>query len=174
MRGFLMSALVAILFAGTLGSMSAAQSGASGPVQRVFTGSNWGPTPQWQGRGLPYGSYQQTCRNIRDNGHRLDATCQKRNGDWRNTSLDYRNCRGAIINDNGHLRCTNNDRYRDRWHGGIPPGSYQQTCRRISVHGNWLEATCQKRNGAWRDTTLRNFDDCRGEIENDNGHLRCQ
>jgi hypothetical protein len=174
MRGFVMSALAAVFVAGSLGTMSAAQAGAAGAARRVPAGSDWSVAPQWQGSGLPYGDYQQTCRNIRNNGHRLDATCQKRNGDWRNTSIDYRDCRGAIVNDNGHLRCSDNDGHSDRWHGGVPPGSYQQTCRNIRIDGDRLEATCQKRSGGWRDTSLKNFNYCRGRIENDNGHLRCQ
>lgn len=173
MRGFFTSALLAFLFAGALGTVSAAQSGASGAVRRVLDGSHWGMAPQWQGSGLPYGSYQRTCRNIRSNGYRLDATCQKRNGDWRNTSLNYRYCRGAIVNDNGHLRCTNDGDYGDRWHGRVPSGSYQQTCQNIRVDGNRLYATCQKRNGGWHNTSLKDFNYCRGGIENDNGHLRC-
>ena len=174
MRGFAMSALVAFLLVGALGTMSAAQPGASGAIRSVLAGNDWGLAPQWQGSGLPYGSYQQTCRNMRANGYRLDATCQKRNGDWRNTSLDYRYCRGSIVNDDGHLRCVN-EGYSDRWRGGgVPPGSYQQTCRNIRVDGNRLTATCQKRNGGWHDSTLKNFNYCRGRIENDNGHLRCE
>jgi|SRR5215813_7043354 len=167
-----MSALVAVLLAGTLGPMSAAQSGASGAVRRVRDGSAWGL--QWQGSSLPYGDYQETCRNIRNNGHRLDATCQKSNGDWRNTSLNYRYCRGAIVNDNGHLRCSDNDGYSDRWRGRVPSGSYQQTCQNIRVDGNRLNATCQKLNGGWHNTSLKDFNYCRGRIENDNGHLRCR
>lgn len=174
MRGFITSSLAAVLLATTPGTMVAAQAGASGPVQSAFE-SNWGRSPQWQqGRGLPYGDYQQTCRNIRNNGYRLDATCQKRNGDWRSTSLDYRSCRSSIVNDNGHLRCSDNGGYGDQWRGGMPPGSYQQTCRNIRVDGNRLNATCQKQNGGWRDTSLSNFNYCRGQIENDNGHLRCR
>jgi hypothetical protein len=174
MRGFAMSALLAFLLAGALGTMSTAQPGASaGAMRGVLAGNDWSVVPQWQGSGLPYGSYQQTCRNIRNNGYRLDATCQKRNGDWRSTSLDYRYCRGAIVNDNGHLRCSNSGDNGDRWRGRVPPGSYQQTCQNIRVDGNRLTASCQKRNGGWHDSSLRNFNYCRG-IENDNGHLRCQ
>jgi hypothetical protein len=174
MRGSVMPALGALLLCGALGTMSAAQPGASGAVGRVLAGNDWGVDPHGQGSGLPYGDYQQTCRNIRNNGYRLDATCQKRNGDWRSTSLDYRHCQSSIVNDNGHLRCSSNGGYGDRWHGGVPPGSYQQTCRNVRVDGNWLNATCQKRNGGWRDTSLKNFNYCRGRIENDDGHLRCQ
>jgi hypothetical protein len=174
MRGLNTCALAAVLLATTLGTTSAAQTGGSRPIQHVFVATNLGVIAQYQGGGLPYGDYQQTCRNIRNNGYRLDATCQQRNGNWRNTSLDYRGCRSSIVNDNGHLRCSDNGGYSDRWHGGVPPGNYRQTCRNVRVDGNWLTATCQKRNGGWRDTSLKNFNYCRSEIENDNGHLRCR
>jgi hypothetical protein len=170
MRAFAIFASFAALFAGTLGTMNAAQPGAS--ARPVFDGGGAGAAPQWQGSGLPYGDYQQTCRNIRNDGHRLDATCQKRDGSWRNTSLNYRYCQGSIVNDDGRLRCSGGGGYGDRWRGGVPPGTYQQTCRNIRIDGNRLTATCQKRNGEWRDTSLKNFSYCR--IENDNGHLRCQ
>jgi hypothetical protein len=153
--------------------MNPAQPGASGTEGAVFDGiGGAGAAPQWQGSGLPYGDYQQTCRNIRNDGHRVDATCQKRDGNWRNTSLNYRSCQGSIVNDDGRLRCSDNGSFGDRWHGGVPQGTYQQTCRNIRIDGNRLTATCQKRNGEWRDTSLKNFSYCR--IENDNGHLRCQ
>jgi hypothetical protein len=40
------------------------------------------------------------------------------------------------------------------------------------VDGNTLRASCQKRNGKTKNTSLRNFRDCR-DIQNDNGKLRC-
>jgi len=174
MRVLITCALAAVLLATTLGTMSTAQAGGSGPIQHIFAGSNWGPSPQWQqGGGLPYGDYQQTCRNIRNNGYRLEATCQKRNGDWRSTSLYYRDCRSSIVNDNGRLRCSNGGE-GDHWRGRVPSGPYEQTCRNIRVDGNQLNATCQKRNGDWRNTSLSNFNYCRSQIENENGHLRCR
>ncbi|SRR5579859_734190 len=57
--------------------------------------------------------------------------------------------------------------------GGIPYGSYSQTCQNIRVNGNDLQASCQKKNGKWKNTSLRNFNGCRN-IENDNGKLRCR
>ena len=174
MRDFVMSALVALLLSVALGTTSAAQPGAPGAVGRVIAGNEWDVNPQWQqGSGLPYGNYQQTCRNIRNNGYRLDATCQKRSGNWRNTSLNYRDCQSSIVNDDGRLRCASSG-YGDRWRGGVPRGPYEQTCRNIRVDGNRLNATCQKRDGDWRDTSLNSFGYCRGQIENDNGHLRCR
>jgi len=70
------------------------------------------------------------------------------------------------------------DRDRDRDRGrygqnGVPYGSYSQTCQNIRVNGNDLQASCQKKNGKWKNTSLRNFNGCRN-IENDNGKLRCR
>lgn len=54
-----------------------------------------------------------------------------------------------------------------------PGGSYRQTCRDVSVHGSTLSATCQDQGGNWRNTELRDFDRCNGEIQNLNGNLSC-
>jgi CVNH domain len=157
--------------------------------------------PAGQAQDAPYGSYQQTCRDIRSDGDRLSAHCQRADGGWNDTSLDYRNCRGEVINDNGNLRCGGDNRgyngghddrsydnrgydnrsndnrgyYSDgRWEGGLPPGDYKRTCRNMSVNGDRLNATCERVDGGWRNTTLKHFDRCQSMIVNDNGNLRCQ
>jgi CVNH domain len=149
-----------------------------------------------QAQGAPYGSYQQTCREIRSDDDRLSARCQRADGGWNDTSLDFRNCRGEVINDNGNLRCGGdgdnrgyeNRGYRDRdadnraddhrgygrWEGGLPPGDYKRTCRNMSVSDDRLYATCERVDGGWKNTTLRHFDRCQSKIVNDNGNLRCQ
>lgn len=130
--------------------------------------------------GLPPGDYVQTCRNIRNYGNRLDAECQKRDGGWRRTSLDLSNCSGGIVNNDGHLTCggggygyNNGGNYSGGYQGGIPPGSYTQTCRDIRTHGDRLDAECQTRDGNWRHSSLDDFDRCRSAIANDDGHLVC-
>src|SRR5262249_61316393 len=55
--------------------------------------------------GLPPGSYQQTCRNARTNGSQLIASCQKKDGHWRDTSIDNSTRAGGIVDDDGQLRC---------------------------------------------------------------------
>jgi hypothetical protein len=57
--------------------------------------------------------------------------------------------------------------------GWQPPGSYQETCRRIKVERGDLEADCRTRSGSWRHSELDNARDCRGDIANDNGRLVC-
>ncbi len=139
------------------------------------------PASGWPQDGLPYGDYKLTCQNMRMYGDRLYAECQTRDGGWRGTSIDAGDCPRGIINDNGRLRCAvggggyyDDSYYRRREHYGLPPGDYQETCRDIYVEGETLYATCEKRNGYWRDTRLDDFDDCRSPIINDNGKLRCE
>ena len=55
----------------------------------------------------------------------------------------------------------------------IPGGSYQQTCRNINARGNTLYAECEDTNRNWRSTQLRDYNRCRGEIQNINGNLQC-
>ena len=55
----------------------------------------------------------------------------------------------------------------------IPGGSYQQTCRDINARGNTLYAECMDTNRNWQRTQLRDFNRCRGEIQNLNGNLQC-
>lgn len=58
--------------------------------------------------------------------------------------------------------------------GWSPRGSYRSSCGDIHVDGSELEARCRDRDGDWRRTSLDNFRDCRGDIFNDNGRLRCR
>ena len=146
----------------------------------------------------PGGSYQQSCRDIGVRGSTLYAECQDTGGGWRQTELrDYRNCGSEIQNINGNLQCSpgGNDNRRDGNRGDdhradgdrrgdhhdgdrrddrdrVPRGSYVQTCQNIVVSGNTLQASCQKKNSSWRQTSLRNYSQCR-DISNNNGKLRC-
>jgi hypothetical protein len=54
-----------------------------------------------------------------------------------------------------------------------PSGSYQQTCRNISVSGSTLSASCENRGGGWQSTTLSDYQQCIGDIQNLNGSLQC-
>ena len=122
-------------------------------------------------------SYTQTCKDIKSHGDHLEARCKTVNGDWVHTSLDdYRKCHGQIINDNGQVALRG--RHRLCWRGvgyagNAPSGSYLQTCREARVNGDDLEARCSTANGDWRSSKLDDFQKCRGDIVNDDGHLRC-
>ncbi|MFO1056993.1 MAG: CVNH domain-containing protein [Dongiaceae bacterium] len=121
---------------------------------------------------MPGGSWQQTCRNSNVQGNTLYASCQKMNGGWRDTSINYRQCNNwKVANDNGQLVCESD------YNGGggqMPGGSWQQTCRNSYVQGNTLYASCQRRDGGWRDSSL-NYRQCNNnKVANDNGRLICQ
>jgi len=155
----------------------------------------------WRGN-IPFGTYIQTCRNIRARGYAVAAECQTSNGSWRNTSLfNFDQCTSAIANADGHLVCPkgaggnvyddhrgdddrgrhdddrnrhdDRDRYMGGWQGDVPAGTYIQSCRNIRVNGYAIAAECEARNGSWRNTSLFNFDQCTSPIANDDGHLVC-
>ncbi|WP_437939859.1 CVNH domain-containing protein [Sorangium sp. So ce341] len=54
-----------------------------------------------------------------------------------------------------------------------PEGSYLRTCRNVRVDRGTLTAMCQDRRGHYHRTRMVDFRRCRGDIENDNGRLRC-
>jgi hypothetical protein len=100
------------------------------------------------------------------NGNTLRARCQTSDGQFVETALDYDQCSGDIVNDEGRLECTRS--------GGrnVPPGSYSQTCRQIYVRGDYLRAQCENRDGRWVWTQLNDWDNCRS-ITNLDGQLHC-
>lgn len=56
--------------------------------------------------GGPSGPFERTCTNIRMDGYTLKATCQRDDGSWRWTELEYAyDCDGRIANFNGRLVC---------------------------------------------------------------------
>ena len=116
---------------------------------------------------LPSGSYKNSCRDAYTEGKRLYAECQRRDGSWKKSSINYKNCNKNISNDNGNLICGSSDN-----NGKIPPGSYKKTCRNIYKDGNVLEAECKDKNGNWRNTSIK-FKQCKDGLKNDNGRLRC-
>ena len=179
MRSLIIATLAAILIVGISIGTHLAQAASSGSYHQALAvgGMNGaalntslvigGPPQGW----IPGGDYQLTCRDISTDGYMLKASCQKTDGGWRSTSLDTRNCRSQIVNEDGNLRCTQGGPGYGR-----PPGggwaSYQQTCRDIRNDGSVLRATCQKVDGSWRSTSL-DTRSCRNQIVNEDGHLRC-
>ena len=51
------------------------------------------------------GAFVQSCVDIRQNGPILEATCRGRGGGQIRSSIDTRNCRRGIGNNNGRLTC---------------------------------------------------------------------
>jgi hypothetical protein len=136
----------------------------------------WNPGKSCAAQEIPSGSYRQTCRDIGMNGSTLHASCQNSNGNWQSAQLpDFQRCAGEIVNDNGGLRCNMGEDNGQSGYGRdrAPDGGYTQTCQEVRTSGNTLEANCQTRSGQWNRTSLQNFNQCTGEIENDDGRLVC-
>ncbi|HWD28975.1 MAG TPA: CVNH domain-containing protein [Rhizomicrobium sp.] len=129
-------------------------------------------------RWLPGGSYTDSCRRVDYDGDMLTASCRRRDGAWKNTFLDdAEDCDGRIVNNNGQLACGSNDwqgRYaRHRGYDVGPGGSYRATCEDVHMDGYMLRATCQRRDGSWRWTSLDDAYGCDGRIANFDGRLVC-
>ncbi|HEX2888058.1 hypothetical protein [Vineibacter terrae] len=133
---------------------------------------------------LPPGPYRQECRNERvEGGYLLRATCPKRDGALRESSLDLRTCpRGAIVyNDGAYLKCnssgggSNTGYGKDRYGYSLPPGPYRYDCRNERVEGGYLlRATCPKHDGALRESSLDLRTCPRGTpVYNDGAYLKC-
>jgi CVNH domain len=118
--------------------------------------------------------YQRCSGEIQNLDGRLQCTGGNGYGQNGNNGYGRGDGRG---DDRGHDADRDHDRDRDRGRygdNGIPYGSYSQTCQNIRINGDSLQASCQKKNGKWRNTSLGNYRSCRGEIQNDNGKLRCR
>ncbi|WP_437782926.1 hypothetical protein [Sorangium sp. So ce1097] len=59
--------------------------------------------------------------------------------------------------------------HRDR----EPRGSYRRTCTDIRTERGTLFARCKDRRGNFHFTRMPDYRRCPGDIENDNGRLRC-
>jgi hypothetical protein len=117
--------------------------------------------------------YTQTCKDIKSHGDELEARCKNNNGDYQNTSIhDYRKCHGQILNQDGALRCVATGVAGSAL-GNAPFGSYTQSCQNVRVSGDDLEAECATNGGDTRHAKLDDYQKCRSDIINDDGHLRC-
>jgi CVNH domain-containing protein len=56
---------------------------------------------------------------------------------------------------------------------GLPPGSYQQSCRDFRIQGATLTAVCHRAHGRGEQLTALNIAHCVGDIGNSNGQLIC-
>ena len=56
---------------------------------------------------------------------------------------------------------------------GLPPGSYQQSCRDFRMQDGTLNAVCRRANGRGDQLTALNVTHCVGDIGNNNGQLVC-
>jgi hypothetical protein len=117
--------------------------------------------------GIPPGSYQQSCTDIRMAEGRLHARCRKRDQTLFKSYLNPKVCRSEIVNENGALMC---DGYRPR----MPGGSFASSCRDARMDGYDLHATCRTRDGRWNDAVLEDTHRCDANgVTNDDGELNC-
>jgi len=128
--------------------------------------------PAWAAPNPPYGSYLQSCNNVRVQsllggpGANIIASCRTSDGRYVTSTLPI-DCDGDIANDNGRLVCNASTPSNQP-----PYGSYQQSCNGAYMTGPILHATCRDTNGRPRETTL-NVLNCKGDIANFNGRLSC-
>jgi hypothetical protein len=122
----------------------------------------------------PPGSYQQSCRQISVVGPKrpdalLTAECRSSKGQWRPTSLYYKNCQGDIDNDNGTLICSN-----EQAGDNLPPGQWRTACRNGHVDGRALYAECQASSGHWEEAAIEMSGCPWGPVTSANGMLVCE
>ncbi len=135
-------------------------------------------SPPRPGAPLPSGSYQQSCRGANLNGNILSAQCTNNRGAPVFSSIDTNGCRGRdIANDNGYLRCNAGGGAGPRPPvpppAVIPTGSYQRSCRNISIRNDELQAQCADERGRYVSASL-NVRPCGNrDIYNDRGRLGC-
>lgn len=128
----------------------------------------------WNRTSLP--DFNQCASEIENDDGRL--VCNKRanneQGDRHDNGQGDRRDNGqeGDRRDNGRADRHDGDRH-DEDRNAVPSGGYQQTCHDIQVVGTTLQANCQKKNGKWRQASLRNFNRCTDQIENNNGKLVC-
>jgi hypothetical protein len=121
---------------------------------------------------IPFGSYQQSCQNIRASSGILRANCQTRRGDYIRARLEnYAACRGDIANADGRLVCREipgdiilfeNSSFRGRW---LPITADTNLPR-------WLDdrtSSIRVRRGVWQVCSDRDF---RGRCEIIRGDIR--
>jgi len=121
----------------------------------------------------PPGSYQQSCRQLSVVGPKrpdalLTAECRSTKGQWRPTSLYYKNCTDDIVNDNGTLVCAN-----EQAGDNLPPGNWRTTCRNGYIDGRALHAECPSFGGRWVEAGLEMGGCPWGPVTSANGALAC-
>ncbi len=165
---------------------------ALGAALALSAASTGGASAQMYGTGaVPSGSYQSTCINARVRNNTLVANCTNNSGQRVRTSIAVNACANADIgNINGQLSCVRNGSmygrgrgrygrgrsglYRQNYSGGLPAGSYAQSCTNAQLNGSTLTATCTAANGQ-SVTSYLDISQCRStdDIGNVNGQLRC-
>ena len=140
---------------------------------------------QGSGRPLPPGQWRETCSDGRwQDQNVLLATCPKKGGEPRYTSIDMRNCTGgALTQDNGHLKCAStgggaganvgNAPASQGAKHAMPGGTWTSSCRNAYITGNILRTECLDTGSRWRETSI-DLRNCRsGIMTAHDAQLRC-
>lgn len=134
---------------------------------------------------LPPGSYQQSCRNAYVDSSsgkaRLFAECPDRQGNMHHSGVQFMKCSGDIANLNGELGCVqgasagqNTGGQNNGPGGGLPAGSWQQSCRDPQLNGTMLTATCLRGSGGSGYSSIDTRACGGGPVGNQNGQLYCE
>ena len=127
-------------------------------------------------RGMPGGSWRESCRFPNMRGPVLVAQCRTSYDRWVEARIDPNACRGGrLANDEGRLVC---ERSGGGWGNGgsweIPNGSWRQSCRYPVMRGRFLSAQCRSSRGDWNNVTI-DIRACRsGRLQNIEGNLTCE
>ncbi len=97
-------------------------------------------------------NYHLNCHNIFIEGNVLSASCQKRDGTWKQSSITLK----GIENNDGILEVTNPEK----------ASSFHLTAINIAIDGDVLSATCQRNDGLWNESSI-----VLNGIENIDGNL---
>lgn len=133
----------------------------------------WNGASDW--RGLPDGSWRESCRYPQARGSYLSAECRTSYDRWVRASINVNNCRsGRVGNSDGRLVCENQGSGWYQGSGwGMPGGSWRQTCRYPVMRGSYLSAQCPTRDDRWANASI-DVRSCRGrDISNQDGQLYC-
>lgn len=139
----------------------------------VSTAQPWNGGGEW--RGLPDGSWRESCRYPQSRGNFLSAECRTSYDRWVRASINVNDCRsGRVGNSDGRLVCEDQG---GGWYPGsgwnLPSGSWRQTCRFPVMRGTYLSAQCPTMGGRWINATI-DVRACRGrDISNQSGQLYC-
>lgn len=134
----------------------------------------------WAGgdfRGLPDGSWRESCRYPSMRGGYLQAECRTAGDRWVSAAINMNGCRsGSLANSDGRLICENAG---GGWYPGgggwaLPGGSWRQSCRYPTMRGSYLSAQCPDTSDRYLNTTI-DVRSCRSrQFENGNGRLYCE
>jgi hypothetical protein len=132
---------------------------------------------------LPPGSYQQSCHNAYVDSSsgkaKLFAECPDRQGNMHHSGVQFMRCSGDIANQDGELGCVQGASGGGQNNGapgggGLPAGTWQQSCRDPQLNGTMLTATCLRGGGGSGYSSIDTRACAGGPVGNQNGQLYCE